>query len=313
MSRRTQTCFRIKNGLTTTHPNATLCPSSSAGGPETCCTGDDICLPDGLCELAETPANGGSGFYLAYCSDDSFGPPCNKHCGKPPAPQGPPPPLWPALTRALGADTAGVPDVVFNSTTSLWACCSGSSDGDVNFPLCSQPLNETFQAAAPVSLIAQAAAATSAIATSASSVASTSAASSAATTSAPSSTPSSDADTGGLSTGSKVGIGVGVGLGGLMLILAVSFFLSRYWRREDNFKSSRESLGRPPPEAGAAEMRTASPRAQLHSMDRKPEIQGTQRLEMSDASRVHEISNQSPQRTHELASSPTESRSDCYV
>lgn len=108
--------------------------------------------------------------------------------------------------------TEEAPDVVYNSATQLWACCSGA-EGATN---CSDPLLDTFQAPSPQILFVPTSASQSSSSSSTSSPTSTSSTSpSAAAT--PSSSSSSSSS---LSSGAAAGIGVGVAVG-LVAIAAI--------------------------------------------------------------------------------------------
>ena len=143
-------------------------------------------------------------------------------------------------------------DVVYNSTTNLWACCGNDSDGT---PRCSDPTNYTFEAPSPQSLLAQTVAfvTLSSASASSSSTSISSDLASADTSITPSSlsatvsalsasyaTPTSQLqsststnnkplpnDSEGLSPGAKAGIGIGAAAGALILLAAL--YLAFRW------------------------------------------------------------------------------------
>jgi hypothetical protein len=134
-------------------------PCSNATGVQTCCANNSECTKDGFCYFTHQQSAAVTGYYLGGCTDPNFeAAACPQHC-------------------------TGLPtqDVVYNTTSGLWACCYGS--GDLN---CNDPSDETFYAPNPRAILA-----TSSVATSATSTTTTTPSAAPHTTSNTSSTPSS--------------------------------------------------------------------------------------------------------------------------
>ena len=128
-------------------------------------------------------------------------------------------------------------DIVYNSTTNLWACCYGSGELD-----CSDPSDETFEAPSPEQLASMASSAPSSTQTSSASsptsLALTSLTSSSAVTSSPQITsisyPTSDTGTPntGLSTGAKAGISIAAAIRRLLVIAILLICIQRSRQRK---------------------------------------------------------------------------------
>ncbi|KAF7509250.1 hypothetical protein GJ744_008144 [Endocarpon pusillum] len=176
------TCWRKSRSKVESRTGVDVpCPNTrSPGGFDSCCYNGDLCLGDSICHYTHSLA-GGSGYYTQGCSDPTYqDSACFQRC----------------TDQAL-------PDVIYNPTTALWACCSTLSDGAIS---CLDPTNETFQAASPEALLS-----------------STSISASSAATTVPfsaSSSPAVDKVFSSLSTGAKTGIGVGAGIG-LVIVLTL--------------------------------------------------------------------------------------------
>ena len=122
--------------------------SSTSSSAHYCCLSGDTCVGYSICYFTHPWAKA-SGFYIGGCTSTAYlGPMCSKQCSK-------------LLVRGFNKRDAGrtdrrilsgnhpVQDIVYNGTTSLWACCYGSDGLD-----CSNPTNETFEAPSPEQLMA---------------------------------------------------------------------------------------------------------------------------------------------------------------
>lgn len=119
------TCYWLRSNVPLISSSSGLPTMTPCGDTDTnstvqmCCVGPDICLSDSICQFTH-PLEKSSGYYIGGCTDETYSDPiCSRHCSN--------------NIR---------PDIVYNSTTELWACCSTpSTDKD-----CAKPGNETFQA-----------------------------------------------------------------------------------------------------------------------------------------------------------------------
>ena len=109
-----------------------------------CCVKGDTCLANSICQYSHS-LPGGSGYYAAGCSDPSFGAPCVELCG---TSTDIPIVSFQArlLTKRHHIGHEAYPDVVFNSTLSLWQCCGNDANGIIQ---CQHPTDDTFNAPAP--------------------------------------------------------------------------------------------------------------------------------------------------------------------
>ncbi|KAH8678370.1 hypothetical protein BX600DRAFT_451985 [Xylariales sp. PMI_506] len=209
-----------------------------------CCAAGDSCLTEGICSYTHSQVNG-SGYYIGGCTDSTWASPyCQKRC----------------------ADLYSG-DVVYSTSTGLWACCSEND----STPDCTIPTSETFLGAAPqalddyfdvpatgfsytsVSLPTSTTTASSATTTTSSATTKTSSVSTttskfssfAVITTTPSTTPSSTAAVGGassenpttgsgtgLSAGASAGIGIGVAAVAILIAALVAWFFQRQRHRK---------------------------------------------------------------------------------
>lgn len=146
------------------------------------------------------------------------------------------------LTSAVGSP----PDIVYNYTSNLWACCGNNTAGQVT---CNDPLNEYYEAPAPgdLAIISSGAA----VASSATLTPYTQRTSTATTTSnssvtsaqvsevsSKSATPLPSTESKNLSTGPKVGIAIAVALGVIAVVAAALLWL----RKSKSRRRSNETL-----------------------------------------------------------------------
>lgn len=144
------------------------------------------------------------------------------------------------------------PDIVYNETSSLWACCQ--SNGGLND--CGNPGKETFYAAAPNDLREISSSSTSSTSSTSSSSQSTTTSRSILASKSSQATPDPAISTtsinnpkssstncsenhtcsSGLSAGARVGIGVGAALGGLAVLVG-SIFVFVFIRRSKRYNS----------------------------------------------------------------------------
>ena len=124
--------------------------SSTRLSAQYCCLSGDTCVGYSICYFTRPGAAGkASGYYIGGCTNTTYpGPMCSKQCSR-------------LLVRRVNKRHAGrtdrrilsgthpVQDIVYSSTTSLWACCYGSGGLD-----CSNPTDETFEAPSPEQLMA---------------------------------------------------------------------------------------------------------------------------------------------------------------
>jgi hypothetical protein len=172
-----------------------------------CCGYGDICLTNGMCSY-EDSMRGGSGYYVAGCTDSSG--------------------LCPGFANRCTSSSHS--DATWNVTSGLWQCC-GVDAYDV--PSCNSPSDEQFNAPSPALLqtvFSVPPSGYSATSTSLASTASTTTASvvdSSTPTSAPSSNSGPSSPQSGLSIGAKAGIGVGAALGALAVIGLLIYLVYR--------------------------------------------------------------------------------------
>ena len=240
------------------HPDAVLC-SSTPNRTASCCSRGDFCLSENLCSLSYQ-RDGASGIYLAHCTDPTFpSPACRKECGE----------HRPSINNnqpeGVCAGSLPVPDIVFDTRTGIWSCCSGYSD-PANIPQCSKPTNVTVRADPPAELHTLSFSSRS---TATMPLASPHITNSSSPTMTPSlatlvfATPSSDSTAlpQTPSVGTEVtdrngvmGIGIGIGAGIAGILLGLAFFaLIRRCRHGGSFKRSTTPC--PIPEVPATEHR----------------------------------------------------------
>ncbi|MCJ1472510.1 hypothetical protein MMC13_001158 [Lambiella insularis] len=187
--------------------DGTICGPSADIGVGACCAAGDTCGDDLICYYTH-PIMGGSGYYVAGCTDPTFSNQsiCSPHC----------------------SDLA-LPDVVYNSVTELWACCAVGNTRN-----CSSPTDETFEAPDPQQLFATSTSSVPSTITSSSSTLSTTSVTAtemslSTTTAASIVTPVPVSS--GLSTGAQIGIGIGAAVVGLAVLAGLVFFFRRCSRR----------------------------------------------------------------------------------
>lgn len=194
-------------------------------------------------------------------------------------------------------------DIVYNSTTALWACCYGSGSLD-----CSVPSAETFEEPSPQQLLADFASSSfssspssstslsskpaSLVFTSSSSVStafSSSTASSAPTSSTssrltvcPSGSACSPHPSTGLSAGVKAGIGIAAALVGIAL--AVLAFLCFHHRRKRHYNHREQSEQKPGAGINGNATQHAYAGAAEINAKRSVELDSNARVEMNAAS-----------------------------
>lgn len=187
-----------------------------------CCQVGDTCLGNAICYFTHSQ-NKATGFYVGGCTGEPFpGPVCSMQCTDNPT-----------------------SDIIYNSTTSLWACCYGSGNLD-----CSVPSLDTFEAPSPQQLLADYASSLPSSSSSKSSPtlpasysAPISFASSRPTT-CPSGTACLPRTLVGLSTGAKAGIGIAAAVLGISLaILAFSIL-----RRKGHNSNNKDKVGQERPD-----------------------------------------------------------------
>jgi hypothetical protein len=243
------------------------CPSiQSDAGIHLCCVPGDTCGADSLCHF--THANKlTSGFYLGGCTDPTFQDPlCAGQCGKsdcisfalfqPCIVFNNWPPIKSVVTnKGLDIAAGHTSDVVYNSVSNLWSCCS-YPNGTTN---CELPTDDTFAAISPEQFSSTATSSSSAPHTRSSTVstAATNSNSAPAASTSPSSSisgssntatppPASDVSS-GLSTGAKAGIGVGCSILGIAVLTGVVFLVRRRSTNITTLASSQlyEAEGKP--------------------------------------------------------------------
>ncbi|KAF2193580.1 hypothetical protein K469DRAFT_712356 [Zopfia rhizophila CBS 207.26] len=92
-----------------------------------CCNADDTCLAHGICHYDTRSIEGGSGYYVAACTDPNYK---DKNC------------------RQLCTSQART-DISYNSNLSRWQCCGADSDKNAN---CDNATNDGFDVPAPTLL-----------------------------------------------------------------------------------------------------------------------------------------------------------------
>lgn len=167
---------------------------------------------------------------------------------------------WPPIESVVtnkGLDIAAghTSDVVYNSVSNLWSCCS-YPNGTTN---CELPTDDTFAAISPEEFSSTATSSSSAPHTRSSRVskAATNSNSAPAASTSPSSSISGSSNTAtpppasnvssGLSTGAKAGIGVGCGILGVAVLTGVVFLVRRRSTNNTTLASSQlyEAEGKP--------------------------------------------------------------------
>ncbi|CEO58744.1 hypothetical protein PMG11_03448 [Penicillium brasilianum] len=178
------------------------------GHNTTCCVRGSTCMSNGLCQNA-----GGDGYYSADCTDPTLeDPACQTHCG-----------------GFAGAQ------VVYNSTSKLWACCSYNGGQ----PNCSSTTDEVFAAPAPADLIRV-------IQLPVTGSATYSTSKSSATSVPSSSTPSAlSTSSSAITPGAAAGIGVGAGVGVILVAGAFAFCFFKRRRQSASNKLNLFDDGRP--------------------------------------------------------------------
>ena len=247
------------------HPGGFPCGNLNTTHPSLpCCGGIDICMTNNLC-FHTYSGTGMSGYYVAGCtSGNSSDPSCSARCCTS-AVQSTYASNW--LTILLHADSESRPDVVWNSTSSLWQCCGTDSNNEV---ACESPTKDNFNAPAPESLVAYFTIPNNFVATSTSIVTLTSTSTSTHTTVASSSSPTSNStkSSAGVSAGAAAGIGIGCAIAGICFIL----ILVTLWRRHTD--GQRKSQHVPEQKASAVPVATRD----VHSLP--TELEATGRYEI---------------------------------
>ncbi|KAL8664366.1 MAG: hypothetical protein Q9168_007918 [Polycauliona sp. 1 TL-2023] len=241
-------------------------------GPQACCQYGQICVGSSICRFTGAFA-GSSGYYTGGCTDKTFkDAACLGQCG-----------------------TLGASDIVFNSSTGLWACCSRKNIGG---PDCSVPLlDTTFQAPSPQDLKGtflaplQGQPAEYPSTSDMSSTQSTS--STAASATPPSSAGSSAASptpSGGLSGGQKAGIGVGGAIAWFSLMALLYWF---WWRRRRGRKNAGFEPEKPslkPPAARTALLEEEKPNhLELDSKQKPYELDSAHHWELDSRQGRNEL------------------------
>jgi hypothetical protein len=222
-----------KSGLGPQSQYVSCAGSKTPNGFEACCVAGDVCLEDGICHYTHPEANG-SGFYLAGCTDPAYqDSSCPQQCGKTNDSEyscsGEAQSILDTNIKFCTTDQLPGPDIVYNATSSLWACCNWDDSAPPN-RVCSDPSDDTFQASSPENLLNVVSSQTSAPST----VSTTMSQITPQTSSKQTSSSSANNHTStSLSTGAKAGIGVGVTLDALLLLLLLfwAVVITRKFRR----------------------------------------------------------------------------------
>ncbi|KAI4162223.1 MAG: hypothetical protein LQ342_004089 [Letrouitia transgressa] len=204
----------------TPYDNVPCAPGANSTVKFPCCADGDECLSDNICHFTHRPNSVQSGFYVAGCTDQT---------GKDAA-----------CIQACSGNAE--PDIVYNSTTSLWHCCGTDSNGITAYD---RPTNESFQAPAPDTLSkfsistsssSLQSAKISAMLSSTSTSRSSTAPSSASPSPSPTPSPAASENSSGLSGGVKAGISVGVilGVAYIILFLTLAYLVGKRQRRSEN-------------------------------------------------------------------------------
>ena len=216
-------CHRIENNTPyDVSSDESPCGNVNTSSPVvSCCANSDFCLTDGFCAYTHSQV-GGSGFYVASCTETSgICPNYPKRC----------------------TDQAH-PDAVWNSTAELWQCCGQDSSGN---PSCDSPTNEYFSAPARSLLQTIFSEPTAGwVATSTFIVSPSTTLASSTTTSHTLSPSATVASNSGLSTGADAGIGVGVAFASLAALSLLLYFIFRQRRRRKGQGTTYRQQGHDP-------------------------------------------------------------------
>lgn len=201
-----------------------------------CCVNGDYCMSDSLCKYIRS--DGTQGYYNADCTDPTLqDPACGAtRCGAIR------PPLKP--TRMKLTEVRRRPrhsDLVYNDTTSYWACCWNSETQKID---CDNPSNEVYPIPAPSKLattqyLPKTESGTPTYTTATATATTTTIASPSATTTG-NNNGSAESST-GVSAGAAAGIGIGVGAAVVIIAAAALFVFFR--RRTSKHGSSIPSGG----------------------------------------------------------------------
>ncbi|MCJ1470225.1 hypothetical protein MMC07_008870 [Pseudocyphellaria aurata] len=114
----------LEAGLEVGPGNRSMIPCGATGpAVQMCCWEKDVCLGDSICYNTH-PSHGATGYYIGGCTDASYSDPaCSQHC------------VYHSYS-----------DIVYNSTSGLWACCQISHKTDLN---CDVGTGQQFKATPP--------------------------------------------------------------------------------------------------------------------------------------------------------------------
>src|ERR1700722_16124696 len=138
------TCYRELNSSLFNASNTDV--PCSGSDPTGCCAYGDFCMSNGICHYTQVSAVG-SGYYLQSCTDSTFQSAIGVetfHCSK-----GRQNLVLMTKLTSIHIATLAYPDIVYNATTGLWACCSSNSATGIQ---CSIATNQTWAAPAPEAL-----------------------------------------------------------------------------------------------------------------------------------------------------------------
>ncbi|KAI0870403.1 hypothetical protein GGS24DRAFT_107772 [Hypoxylon argillaceum] len=215
-------CYNYVGGKLTSYgtdiePHYFPCgPVNSTVPAVQCCASGDSCLSGGICSYTHSLA-GGSGYYAAACTDQSF---------------------QDGACRSICGDQLR-PDVTYLADRGLWACCQTDENGGALD--CADPTDETFKLDAPEDLpvfftvpatgfaYTSESIATSTSISTPTAMTTTSLITSSTSTSATASSTSQPMASAGLSSGA--GAGIGVGVAAAVIIAAVLAWLGFRRRR----------------------------------------------------------------------------------
>ncbi|KAI9693425.1 MAG: hypothetical protein M1820_009301 [Bogoriella megaspora] len=225
-------------------------PTNATNPYVSCCVEGDTCLEDGMC-YAPDDFDGTAGYYIGGCTDANYeDPACKQHCCRTLE-------LSPILQMLTHAASQPFPQIVYESSSSNWACCF--VDPDSNAVECDRPTNETWSAPGPEKIetiatpplttwITSLEAVTSSVGTTETTM--TPGSTTSLTSSSPSSTkaatsasPTPGPSSYGLSPGAKGGIAIGVIAGAALIgVLAWVLLRRRNWKKEiADSRGARES------------------------------------------------------------------------